>query len=104
MNLGSRFFGNIIILSAQVHPVSAFGKTQSMASSSQRICRSSLAKAVNSSPRAASIARLPAHLRNGLHYWLQAASLATDNLRVLPVPKSRNRVLHSFLIQAPCLL
>ncbi len=75
-----------------------------MASSSRRICRSSLAKSLNFSLRAAAIARLPTHLENGLHYWLQAALLATDNLRVLPVPKSRNRVSHSFSIQAPCLL
>jgi hypothetical protein len=89
------------ILSAQVHLALAFGRIQSMASSFQQICRSSPVKAVNSFPRAASIARLPAHLENGLHYWHQAASLATDNLHVLPVPKSRNRVSHSFLIQAP---
>ncbi len=75
-----------------------------MASSSRRICKSSLAKAGNSSPRAASIARLPTHLENGPHYWHQAASLATDNLHVLPVPKNRNRVSRLFLIQAPCWL
>ena len=92
------------ILSARVHLASAFGRTQSMDSSSRQICRRSLVKVVNSFPRVSSIARLPTHLENGLHYWHQAASLATDNLHVLPVPKSRNRGLHSLLIQALYLL
>jgi hypothetical protein len=75
-----------------------------MASSYPRECGNLPAKVANSLPQAVVSTHLPAHRENVLHYWPQAASLATGNLRVPLVPRNRNRELHSFPIQAPYLL
>ena len=91
------------ILCAQVRRVLVSGRMLSMASSCLRECGNLPAKAANSLPQAVVSTHLPAHRENVLHYWPQAASLATGNLRVPLVPRNRNRGLHSFPIQVPYL-
>ena len=75
-----------------------------MASSYFRECGNLPAKAANSLSQVVASTHLPAHRENVLHYWPQAASLATGNLRVLLVPRSHNRESHSFPIQVLYLL
>src|SRR5262245_66508518 len=74
-----------------------------MASSSLREYRNLFAKAANFLPPADASTHPPVHREGVLRCWPQAASLETDSLRVLLVPRSRNRGLHSFPIQVLCL-
>jgi hypothetical protein len=90
----------IVILCAPVPQASVSGRAQSMASSSLRESGKHLAKVANILAQAALIVLAPAHPGNALRYWLQVALLATGSLRVPPVPRSRNPVLHLFTAQA----
>src|SRR5260221_1875475 len=71
-----------------------------MASSLPQEYRNLFAKAANFLPQADASTHPPIHRESVLRCWPQAASLETDSLRVPLVPRSRNRGLHSFPIQA----
>src|SRR5487761_2272292 len=58
------------------------------------------AKAANFLPQADASTHPPIHRESVLRCWPQAASRETDSLRVPLLPRSRNRGLHSFPIQA----
>ncbi len=91
-------------LSAQAHHGSAFGRTPSTASSLPRKYENFPVKAAHSVAQAAAITHSPAHRDSGLRYERQAASHASDSLRVLRAPKTRNRGSHAFPIPAPSAL
>ena len=93
-------FSRPFILGAQVRRALVFERLPSMASSSLRKYENLPAKAANFLPQADASTHPPIHRESVLRCWLQAASLETDSLRVPLVPRSRNRGLHSFLIQA----
>src|SRR5262249_49006189 len=87
-------------LGAQVRQTLGVGRMQSRASSSLREYRNLFAKAANFLQQADASTHPLIYRESVLRYWLQGPSLETDSLRVPLVPRSRNRGLHSFPIQA----
>jgi hypothetical protein len=90
-------------LGAQVRRALGVGRRQSMVSSSLREYRNLFVKAANFLTQADAATHPPKHRESVLRCWLQAASLETDSLLVPLVPRSQNRGLHLFPIQAPYL-
>src|SRR5215213_9880382 len=86
----------VVSLCALVRRVSVFGRTQSRVSSSLRRYGKPLANVAHFFAPAAEAIHPLAHRGNALRYSPQVASLASDSLHVLPVPKSQNQVSHSF--------
>jgi hypothetical protein len=85
---------------AQVRRALGVGRTQSRASSSLREYRNLFAKAANFLSQADASTHPPLHRESVLRCWPQAASREIDSLRVPRVPRSRNRGLRSFPVQA----